>query len=160
MPSSDSFKLFLDEQAKWRQLQQLLRETDSDDDEDGALLRSHSHRLKSDPLWSDAAPHRQEPKPDAVPEAVPEARQSAWGALKGVRVDQACMTDAEVLERYAADLPWGWEPVISTTQEAVYFMNRLGECQWDIPIEEVSVHVQWWAPMGRARVVYWLDARL
>lgn len=46
------------------------------------------------------------------------------------------MSDDEVLDMYRDELPWGWEPVISTTHDGVYFMNMLGHCQWDVPTEE------------------------
>ena len=46
------------------------------------------------------------------------------------------MSEEEVLSLHREGLPWGWEPVISTTCNGVYFMNVRGHCQWDVPTEE------------------------
>ena len=33
----------------------------------------------------------------------------------------------QVLRELSEKLPWGWEPVLSETQHAIYFVNNRGE---------------------------------
>ena len=71
------------------------------------------------------------------------------------------MTDAEVIDHNSVGLAWGWEPVISTTENGVYFMNVLGQCQWEYPTEEAwdeeqipidIVDAQWLRTLSRIEI--------
>ncbi len=58
------------------------------------------------------------------------------GVVAELQPEAEWMSEEEVLRLHRKGLPWGWEPAISTTYDAVYFMDVRGHCQWEVPTEE------------------------
>eukprot|EP01043_Picozoa_sp_COSAG02_P019736 COSAG02_NODE_960_length_15642_cov_34.870424_6_plen_294_part_00 len=58
------------------------------------------------------------------------------GVVAELQPEAEWMSEEEVLSLHREGLPWGWEPVVSTTYDGVYFMNVRGHCQWEVPTQE------------------------
>ena len=87
-------------------------------------------RLSGAPKMTDTAelhPSSQARQPD---------RDDGDAATVELQPEAEWMSEEEVLSLRREGLPWGWEPVISTTCDGVYFMDVRGRCQWDVPTEE------------------------
>ena len=66
-----------------------------------------------------------EPEPELVDVPVEEVRTADFSSLGcALAPTPRC---AQVLRELAEQLPWGWEPVLSETQHAIYFVNNRGE---------------------------------
>ena len=113
---TESFREMKRKQEAWRTLQQT-----ADSDSDAGEAPSVNFL---------------EPEPEPEPKQQYSRGADLWSAVRAARLTSEFLSDVEVLERHREGLPWGWEPAISSTHQAVYFMTPLGHCQWEVPTED------------------------